>query len=269
MFEEKNSATYLHALHVVSKLVVFIAVMVVIFTFSNPMYILAMGLLLFALILPARLPLEGVFTLIKSLLPVFVIIIVMSCFTSQPDRFQTGIGQHVFFTLFRDGRFPATVGGLLIGVTFLIRIVVMVLTTLVFTMTTPIDDIIDFMNLIHAPYELSIVISTAITFIPAMTNKKNLIFQAQRARGTKLKGKGMFGQLMAFTPIMIPLIINSILLAENLSISMLNRGYGASRAMTSMRDRKMTKSDYIVCCGAALVSAVSIYGRIRYKAGVL
>ena len=93
-------------------------------------------------------------------------------------------------------------------------------------MSTPIDDLLVVMSKVHAPYWLSILVTTALTFIPTMVHKKDLIVEAQRARGARVKNTGPVGQIVSFIPIMVPLITNSILLAENLAVAMTNRGYG-------------------------------------------
>ena len=142
----------------------------------------------------------------------------------------------------------------------------MILATVTFTVTTPIDDILSFLNRVHAPYELSIVIATAISFVPTLMNKKDLIFQAQKARGAGISDKGGIKQLMAFIPIMVPLVTNSILMADSLAISMTNRGYGANKSWTDMIESHPEAKDYIVM----VIFAILLTGAfvVRYRFGL-
>ena len=78
----------------------------------------------------------------------------------------------------------------------MLRILTMILATVTFTVTTPVDDILSFLNRVHAPYELSIVVATAISFVPTLMNKKDLIFQAQKARGAGISDKGGIKQII-------------------------------------------------------------------------
>lgn len=258
----KEEDSYLHRLDIRTKLLVFFCLIVMVFLFNSPLFNLVLAVALLALVLPAKLDLKGIIGAIKPLVAIFVIIIVMTCFTSQPDKFANDSSRFVLFYLLPDHRIPATLGGLYIGLTFLLRIFLMVFATGVFTITTPIDDILQLFNKAKAPYELSIVVTTAISFVPTMTAKKDMIFQAQKARGAGISKKGMIKQLQAYVPIMIPLITNSILMANNLAISMMNRGYGANKTWTSLHDIEMHGRDFVVMFFAVLVLVACLW--IRY-----
>lgn len=264
-----DKETYIHRLDVRTKLVIFLTAITLVFLFNHPFYNLGLVVILLLAIIPSKIPLKNVFNLIKPLLAIFSIIIIMTCFTAQPDQFRMEASKTILFQLFQGGGGTATLGGLLIGLTYLVRIFLMILTTTIFTITTPVDDIIELLQKMRAPYELSIVLTTAISFVPTMVTKKDLIFQAQKARGARISGKGIIGQLKAFVPIMIPLIINSILLANNLAIAMLNRGYGASNSWTSLTDIKMQKTDYLVLAGALGIFAFSLYLRFGLHYGLV
>ena len=265
--KEENS--YLHRLDIRTKLLAFLCLIVMVFLFNSPLFNLIIAVVLLALVLPAKLELKGILGAIKPLVAIFVIIIVMTCFTSQPDKFVNDSSRYVFFYLLPGQRIPATLGGLYIGLTFLLRIFLMVFATGVFTITTPIDDILQLFNKMKAPYELSIVVTTAISFVPTMTAKKDMIFQAQKARGAGISKKGIIKQLQAYVPIMVPLITNAILMANNLAISMMNRGYGASKSWTSLHDIQMHGRDFAVMFFSMLILAASIYMRFGMNWGVV
>lgn len=245
---------YLTRLSVEAKLFVFLCIIVGVFLFNHPLALLVLALLLLALVLPARIDLKTVFASLKALLPVFVIIVLMTTFTATPEKFTLESSKTVLFYLSEKAGIAATVGGLLNGITFLFRIFIMVFTTCVFTITTPIDDLLSFFNKIKASYEFSIVITTAISFVPTMMQKKDMIFQAQKARGAGINQKGIINQLRAFVPIMIPLVTNSILMANNLAISMTNRGYGANKSWTNLTEHPVVAVDYLVMAVALLVT---------------
>jgi energy-coupling factor transport system permease protein len=264
---EDNS--YLHRLDIRTKLIVFLCLIVMVFLFNSPLFNLATAVVLLGAVLPSGLNIKRILVTIKPLIAIFVIIIVMTCFTSQPEKFVNDSSRFVLFYLLPDQRIPATLGGLYIGLTFLLRIFIMVFATAVFTITTPIDDILQLFSKMKAPYELSIVVTTAISFVPTMTAKKDLIFQAQKARGAGISKKGVINQLKAYIPIMIPLITNSILMANNLAISMMNRGYGANKTWTSLHDIEMHGRDFVVMICAVLLLGVCIWMRYGLTWGVV
>ena len=213
-----NQQTYLHALDVRTKLILFFLSLVPLFMFNDPVYLAALLALLLVAIVPAGLPMKQILKTIRPLIFVFLIIIVLTCFTANTKEFIHEENKGVLLQL--SPKIVATVGGTKTGFTFLLRMFTMVFMTVVFTMTTPIDDLLEMLNRMKASYELAIIVTTSISFIPTMIKKKDMIFQAQRARGANISNKGLISQLRAYVPIMIPLIINSILMAENLSISM-------------------------------------------------
>jgi energy-coupling factor transport system permease protein len=145
----------------------------------------------------------------------------------------------------------------------------MISVTYIFISSTAIDDILLLMSEMKAPYWLSILITTAISFIPTMNHKKDLIFQAQKSRGATVNQKGVFGQLLSFVPIMVPLITNSILMANNLAIAMTNRGYGATSQMTMMKDLSFSRVDKVLLVLILLIFIGAVILRFPFKYGVL
>ena len=258
--------TYLHRLDVRSKIAVLFGMLFPMFIFSDPVFLLGLIVLLMLVILPARLSLDAVFKTIRAMFVICLLIIVMTCFTATVGRFVDPVNKTVILSVFGIN---ATLGGLKTGVAFFLRMFLMIFLTVVFTITTPIDDILQMLNKMKASYELSIIVTTAISFIPTMTNKKNMIFQAQRSRGAKLNGKGVIGQLKAYVPIMVPLITNSILMANNLAVSMMNRGYGASSNWTSLHEITMHRRDYLVIASTVLIIALSFILKYTYHFGVI
>ena len=261
--------TYLHRLSVEAKLFVFLCVIIAVFLFNHPLANLVVMAVLLAAVLPSGLDLKNVYNTLKPMAAIFILIVVMTAFTAQEEKFLLESSKKVLFCLLPGGRLPATVGGVLNGVTFLLRILIMVFATCVFTISTPIDDLLSFFNKIKASYELSIVVTTAISFVPTMMQKKDMIFQAQKARGAGISQDGVFNQLKAFVPIMIPLVTNSILMANNLAISMTNRGYGANKSWTNLTEHPVRGVDYVVMAAAAVLTGAACYLRFGVQIGLI
>lgn len=261
--------TYLHRLSVEAKLVAFLCVIVAVFLFNHPLANLVILAVLLAAVLPSGLDMKSVMDALKPMAPLFALIVVMTAFTAQEEKFLLDSSRIVLFSLLPGGKLPATVGGVLNGLTFLLRIFIMVFTTCVFTISTPIDDLLSFFNKIKASYELSIVVTTAISFVPTMMQKKDMIFQAQKARGAGISQEGVLNQLKAFVPIMIPLVTNSILMANNLAISMTNRGYGANKSWTNLTEHPVKGMDYAVMAAAVALTGVACFLRFGLQLGMI
>lgn len=254
----------LERLDVRVKTVLFIVVMVLVFLISDPLVNAGLLALILLGLVVTKTPLRGLLTMLQPLLIVFVLIALVTLFTgsysADPEQ------SRVLFSVFG---LNATFGGLVTGINFVLRILIMVAITYAFTVSTPIDDILALMSFVKAPYWLALLVSTAISFIPTMARKKDLIVEAQRARGAKINDGGPIGQVVSFVPIMVPLITGSILMADDLSVAMASRGYGANNSMTSMTDLTIRTSDWLVLIGGIAVLAAAIWLRFTYGFGVI
>lgn len=250
----------LERLDVRIKIAVFVAIMIALFVFTHPLGNLALLVILLAALIAVRTPMGGLWAMFEPLLIVFVLIVAVTMFTSS--QYTLAQNAQVLFSVFG---WPVTLGALLVGLNFVARILLMVVATYAFTVSTPIDDLLLVMSKVHAPYWLSILVTTALSFIPTMVRKKDLIVEAQRARGARIKDSGPVGQIVSFVPIMVPLITNSILLADNLAVAMTNRGYGATNSMTALRDLRFRPVDIVVLV-VALIILVGVFW-VRFGLG--
>lgn len=246
------------------KIITFIVIMVALFVLTHPLANAALLILLVGVLLAIGTPMRGIWTMLQPLLIVFVLIVAVTMFTSRQYT-DPAYAQVLFSFLGLD----ATLGGLLVGLNFVARILLMVVATYAFTISTPIDDLLMVMTRLRAPYWLSILVTTALSFVPTMARKKDLIIEAQRARGARVRSQGPIGQIVGFVPLMVPLITNSILMAENLAVAMTNRGYGATNQMTPMRDLRFKTHDWLVLAAILLVGGLVIWLRYGQGYGVI
>ena len=250
----------LERLDVRVKLATFVAIMIVLFVLTHPLGNLIVLALLLSVLVASRTRLGGLWSMLQPLLLVFVLIVAATTFTST--RFTQGQNTRVLIAFWG---LQATVGGVLVGLNFVVRIVVMVVATYAFATTTPVDDLLLVLSAARAPAWLSILVTTALSFIPTMVRRKGLILEAQRARGARLQGRGPVAQVSAFVPLMVPLITNAILMADNLATALTDRGYGATNAMTAMRDLTFGRSDARVLGAVILFLSGAIW--LRYGLG--
>lgn len=248
-----------------AKLAVFVAVSAALSLFTHPWWNLGLLAGLVSVLLAARLPMRGLWAMVRPLLAVLALIVLFATLTggqrqAQPDNL--GV-------LFAWGPLMGTRGGLLAGVNLVVRILLMVVATYAFTATTPPDDVLLLLSLARAPNWLSILVPTALAFVPTLTSTKDRILEAQRARGSAATGRGLFGRPWAVVAIMVPLLTTSILTANNLAIAMTSRGYGASRSRTALRDLRLRPADVAIMAGAAAVLAGALYARLARGWGVL
>ena len=85
-----------------------------------------------------------------------------------------------------------------------------------------------------------------------------MVLDAQRSRGAMIDTGGMVQRIKAYVPIMVPMIVDSIRMSENLACAMLNRGYGATKNWTTLQEIRMTWRDYVVIVVAVIITAVAV-----------
>ena len=259
--------TFIHSLDVRTKMIGFTGVVILVFLFNNPLYNLAMAVLVGMMAVSSGMDARKVSNILLPLLPIFFLMMLFAGFT-PPSRFLLHMNQQTLCYLLPNRHLEVTVGGVLQGCTFVIRLLIMVVASSLVSLTTPIDDFIQLLNKLKLPGELSFAVTTALRFVPTMDKKRMSIIDAQKARGAGDE-KGLTGHVRSSIPIMVPMIVNSIKMANNLALAMLNRGYGYSRQMTPLRQISFTRRDYAVCALAVLLTAVGVYLRFWLRLGVL
>lgn len=261
MLEYFPGKTLIHRLDVRPKVVAFCILTIFLFFFKDPLYNLLFAGLATLLMRYIRIPSQRIMKLLKPILPIMVFIVILSAFTYPAGSFQSEWANKVLFYGWFDNKLPFVMGGMMFGVTLMLRIYSMVLITSVLTFTTPLDQFIQLMRKLRFPQPLTFVIVTSIRFIPTMQKKVDQVFAAQRARGARFSQTNIFSQVFNYLPVMIPLIVDSLRMSEQLAISMLNRGYGASANWTALKEMKMKRVDYVSLAASGLCFVLLAYLR--------
>lgn len=241
-----------------AKLALFFLITLLSMVFNSPLFLSGLLVCTVMIGLVCSADLKKVAAIILPLLPIFILLGIFTSFFSLTE-FVDPANKEVLFC-FGD-EVCASRGGALLGAGFLCRLTVMILSTSILLQTTPLDDFIHFFNAIGLPPTVSFVITTAIRFVPELNRRKEQVINAQRARGVDLETGQWLRGLKARISIMIPLIISGINLAENLSIALLNRGFGYSNHWTVMKKAKLTKLDCFILGVCLLLFSVAIYIR--------
>ena len=249
-----------------TKLILFTLFMVLTLLFNHPAGHGIMTLGIVGTGLGMGLTLRKMLARLLPLFPLFLMIALFSGFSS-PAGFIHPQNQAPLFTLWET--LSLTRGGLLLGMTFLLRLVNMVIFTLLILASTPLDDFINLFVTFRLSPSLSFMITTALRFVPALDKKRDLIITAQRARGMDPDREKGLRRFKAQIAVMIPLIVNAILIADQLSMALMNRGFGFRNQWTALSRLCFTKTDslILVLAGICLAALMCIrfhgtWGRI-------
>lgn len=106
-----------------------------------------------------------------------------------------------------------------------LRLVAMTSAFFVFFQTTAPEDLANSLVKSGVPYSFAFILSTAMQFIPVLSDKMNDIMDAQRARGIRLERD--LASLRNYPALFAPLLIESFTLADQLAEAMEARGFGS------------------------------------------
>ncbi len=257
--EYQPGNSFLHRLDVRTKLIGFLAIVIAVFLFSNPLYNLPVLLLCLILAFLIRMSVQRLKSALITLGPILLLIVLLSSISYDPDSFQKPLSKIVLFSFLPGDLLSCTVGGIFWGLSLSLRIFTMVLASTLLTYTTPIDDFLQVLRMMRISYKIAFIITTGIRFIPTMEKKAQQIIEAQRTRGAKFHDQNFIRRIKAYIPVMVPMIVESLRMSENLAMAMLNRGFGVTPNWTVMQEIKVKPVDIMATIFLVMVMAGLFY----------
>jgi energy-coupling factor transport system permease protein len=170
---------------------------------------------------------------------------------------------NVFFSpggeiLVRWRFFAITSGGLRTAVFFTLRLLLLVISAQMMTLTTSpialtdgIEQLLRPLGRIGFPaHELAMMMSIALRFIPLLMEEADKIRKAQMARGADFETGNLVRRAKAMIPLLVPLFVSAFRRADELALAMEARCYRSGARRTRMKAHKFSILD---ACGAALI----------------
>lgn len=147
-----------------------------------------------------------------------------------------------------------TMEGLQNGVRFVWRIVLLVLLASILTLTTKplelasgLEKLLAPLSKLRVPVEqFSLMIVIAIRFIPTILQELDRIVLAQKARGHDIGNLPLIKRMLAYIPILVPLLFTTIQRAEQLTYAIDARAYGKGKGRTAYKLLQFQQIDYVV-----------------------
>lgn len=174
---------------------------------------------------------------------------------------------NLFYTsgtvLWSLGFLHITVEGIWKAFFMVLRILMLILSTLLLTYTTSpimitngLEQLLHPLKKLHFPvHELAMMMNIALRFIPTLIQETDKIISAQKARGADFSTGNLLDKARALIPILIPLFISSIRRAEELAVAMECRCYHGDEGRTSLRQLAMHGRDWAFLGFAAVLTA--------------
>ncbi len=199
---------------------------------------------------------------LKGLKPLVFIIV----FTAILNLFFTSGDDYILHWRF----IKITYTGLRNAVAMMVRVMLLVSGTFLLTYTTSPLAITDGLEMLLSPlkklkvpvYELSLMMSIALRFIPTLIEETDHIMSAQKARGADLETGTLVERAKALLPLLIPLFVSAFRRADELATAMECRCYNGGQGRTRMKVLHMARRDAAAfLCGAALMGLVIVLRR--------
>lgn len=229
------------------------ALTVVIFVINDFTGSALFGVFMVALFLVAQIPLGYVGRGLRPVLFLLLLTFVLNLFFS-------GIREGT--PLIRLGPVVLTMEALARAFFIALRLVLLVVTTSLFTFTTSPMALTDGMERLLRPFrrigvpghELAMMMSIALRFIPTLLEETERIMKAQMARGAEFQRGNLLRRARALLPILVPLFLSAFRRADELALAMEARAYRGGEGRTRMKELRFAPRDVVATVATVLAS---------------
>lgn len=247
----------LHQLDPRTKIFGMLGIMVALFLINHWLGLVYCTVVVFAILAVSRVPIRFYIKGIKPLLFILV-------FTALIQIFLTP--GHIIWQWWI---FHITTEGLRLAVFMCTRLVLLILTTSVLTLTTTPIQLTDAIENMLSPFkrfgmpahELAMMMSIALRFITTLIDETDKIMKAQASRGAAFDEGGLMNRARALLPILVPLFLNAIKRAEELAMAMEARCYHGGEGRTRLHELKYERVDHLSLIVLFVIVAVAIATR--------
>lgn len=234
--------SFLHRLDPRSKLCLCSSLILASFAFSDPL-LLAFVLVAVLLIGHAAGLGDEMKSRTRPLISVVIMSFVLWTLFYQSSLFSSGEASEVLLSFG-----PVTIAkrGLLYGLAMPIRVLILILTPMVFFMTTKVYDVVLLMTKAGIDYEWAFTFGLSMKLVSVLGEAFNTIRQAQAARGLETERGSLVRRIKANGPVLVPFTVKVMDLSDKLGMAMAIRGMGYDTRRTFYRDIAMRRTDYLV-----------------------
>lgn len=172
-------------------------------------------------------------------------------------------------TMLSLGILRVTREGLTYSVTFGLRLLFIIVTTSVVTLTTSPTALTDGLERLLRPFrrlgipaqELAMMMSLALRFIPTLAEELDKIRKAQLSRGADFTRGHLMHRAKLAISLLVPLFVSAFRRAEDLSVAMEARGYRVGEHRTRLKELHFGIRDAVAVATAAAILGLVIFFR--------
>jgi energy-coupling factor transport system permease protein len=124
-----------------------------------------------------------------------------------------------------------------------LRLLNLLTVSFVFFRTMTPEEVGDGLRKLGIPYPFSFILTTSMRYVPLIGRRIRLIMEAQTSRGIDLRPR--IRNAANFMALLMPLMVQSFLLAEELAMAMESRGFGL-KGRSFRKSYRITAGEYVL-----------------------
>ena len=164
------------------------------------------------------------------------------------------------------GQFVVTREGLLAGGVQVYRLCLLVVISALLTFTTSPTQLAHGLEAVFRPLsqiglpvrEVTLVLTLALRFAPALLEEIDKISKAQQARGVDMQSRNPLRQMQSWAPLFVPIFVTAFRRAEELATAMEARGFRTAQDRTRLHELRMSGQDWLVLAVTVVASLVIV-----------
>lgn len=247
----------IHALDPRTKVALMIAFIVLLFLATNAVSMAAVGVFSVLVIGLSRVPLRLMARTLRAVMYILVITMALHVFTTPGTP------------VFRLGPLTGTIEGIREGVFLSARLIILIATTSLLTLTTSPISLTDGLEHLLSPFqrigvpahELAMMMTIALRFIPTLMEEAEKIMKAQMARGADFESGNIFQRAKGLVPLLVPLFVSAFRRADDLAMAMEARCYRGSENRTRLVELRLGTGDYVAIAVVGALGAAVLWLR--------
>lgn len=247
----------LHRLDPRTKIFGMLAIMVALFFVNNWIGLVYAAVVVFAVLFASKVPLKFYIRGVKPLRWILLFTAAIQIFLTPGE------------IIWQWGILHITAEGVRLAIFMCVRLVLLVMTTSVLTLTTTPIVLTDAVENLLSPFkrigvpahELAMMMTIALRFIPLLADETEKIMAAQKARGAAFDEGGLMDRARALLPILVPLFLSAINRASELAMAMEARCYHGGEGRTRLHELHYENRDRVAGILVALILALAVASR--------
>lgn len=234
----------IHKLDPRTKIVLSVLFIITVFLANNPITLIFLAFLTFAIILLSRISVNVILKAVKPLVFILIFTAVLNVFLTHGEGDPlVSLGS---IRIYEEGIYRALFMFVRVVIFILSSTVLLTYTTSPISLTDGLESLLSPLKKIGVPvHAFAMMMSIALRFIPILVEETEKIMNAQKSRGADFSSGSLVRRAKALIPIIIPLLASAFNRADELATAMECRCYRGDKNRTKLVKLEYHAMDFI------------------------